>query len=494
MDDRKIRLKDKVISGLFWRLLERFGMQAMTFAISVVLARLLGPEAYGLVALVSIFVTISTILVDCGFGRAIIQKNELNPDTCSTVFTANLSIAAATYAVLWVASPAIARFYGHPVLSPLLRVLSLTLVFNAINEVQSALLEREMRFKISFKISLVCTILHGTVAIPMALCGVGVWTLVLAPIPGHLVRTAMLWSLVRWRPKAVFRKAEFFELFSFGWKLALASLINSAYTNVAGLIIGKDYSPVDLAFYNKGRSFPKLAVDSIMSTVSSVSFPALSALQGNKDSFKKSMRDLLCGVSFLAIPAMALLCGMAKPLVVLLLGEKWTPCVPYLQIACATFALQPVTTINLQAINALGRSGLTLKLEIVKKSIAFSVLFAAIPHGVLAFAAAGAFVTTPVAIALNMSPNKKLIGYSIRDQICDLLPAIAVSAIVAGTSVAMAESIHDAPVKLLCLQATAATALYIWFGTAFKPRGWTIAENAIRQFAEKFVKYGTGPS
>ena len=466
-------LKGKVVSGLFWRTADKFSTQFVAFFVSLVLARLLGPEPYGLVALLAIFISISNLLVDCGLAKSLIQRKTLSDADCSTMFWVNTAVGFFAYLALFFAAPAIAVFYRQPILVPVLRIAAIGVLFNAMNDVQNALLEREMKFRLGFWISMGGVIANGTTGLFLAFRGAGVWALVWAGFANSLVGTLLRWTLVGWRPSFVFSRQSFKSLFSFSWKLSVSSLFHLVFVHLSGLLIGRYYSPDQLAFYNKGRSIPNLAVSSINGTVVSVSFPALSKMQSDRNVFREAMRKMLIASSYFVVPGMSILAGCATPLVRVLLGDKWLEAVPFLKLACFTFAFLPFTSINLQAIVALGRTDITLKLEILKKAVALTVMALAIPHGVLTFAVASAVVTMPFAIVINTFPNKNLVGYGRSRQFLDAAPALIVSALILFSEVIIERFMPSTqPILTLFVQLFAGVAVFSMFGTIFHPRGW----------------------
>lgn len=421
-------LKKSVIRGVMWRFAERFGTQAMQFVVGVVLARLLGPEVYGTIALLTIFIAISQVLVDCGFGAALIQRKEVSDSESSSVFYLSILFAVICYATLSFMSPVIAQFYHRPILVPVLRVLAINLIFNAINSVQNAFLARKMRFDFSFRIALTGTLASGIVGITLAYLGYGVWALVYSSLSSSLFTTVLCWKFIGWRPRLMFSLQAVRPLFTFSWKLLVSGLLESIFRNLYGLVIGRVYSPTDLAFYNKGQAMPRLLMDSINGTLGTVAFPALSKLQDERSALKRAMRSMMQVSTFFVMPIMAVLAATAEPTIRLLFGEQWLPSVIFVQIACISFALFPFHTINLQAIQAIGRSDVFLKLEILKKMCSLVSLVVVYKFGVVTFALVGALAIAPVSVVINAWPNRRLLSYSIREQVCDVLPT-AIAAI-----------------------------------------------------------------
>ena len=427
---QKQNLKEKTLSGLIWRFAERCGAQGVSFIVSIILARLLAPDVYGTVALVTVITTIFQVFVDSGMGNALIQKKDADDLDFSTVFYFNFLICCILYIGMFVAAPAIANFYHISELTPLIRVISLTLVISGVKNVQQAYVSRNLLFKKFFYSTIGGTIFSAILGIGMAYCGYGAWALVAQQLSNAAIDTLILWLTVKWRPKRSFSFERLKSLFSFGWKLLASSLLDTVYNNVRQLIIGKFYSSSDLAFYNKGKQFPSLIVTSINTSIDSVLLPVMSQEQDNRTRVKTMTRKAIRTSSYIMWPLMFGLAIVAEPLISLILTDKWLPCVPYLRIFCFTYALWPIHTANLNAIKAMGRSDMFLKLEIIKKVMGVISIVVTLAFGVFAIAL-GYMATGPLSAAVNAFPNKKLMNYSFKEQIMDLLPFFLMSCFMA---------------------------------------------------------------
>lgn len=422
--------KRTVISSLFWKLLERGGTQGVQFVVQIVLARLLLPEEYGIIALTTIFIAVANVFIQQGFSIALVQKKEVDEKDLSSVFFLNLFVATILYIIIFIVSPFIAQFYNQPVLTNVLRVLSLVLFMGAINSVQNAIISRKMEFKRYFYSSISGIILSGILGIIAAFLGLGVWALVINQLVNTFTITLVLWFTVKWRPKPIFLINRVKNLFSFGWKLLVSSLIDTVYNEIYGLVIGKVYSSEQLGYYSRGQQFPKIIATNIDSTVSSVMLPTLSSQQENKEKMKRMMRRAIMTSSFLIFPTMFGLAAIAEPMVRIVLTEKWVPCVFFIQTLCISYAFLPIHTANLQAINAMGRSDIFLKLEVIKKILGVIVLVIGIPFGLhimIILRVGVAFIST----FINAYPNKKLLKYSFKEQWKDLIPSMLLSTIMA---------------------------------------------------------------
>lgn len=421
-------LKNKTVSGLFWRFMERCGAQGVNLIVSIVLARILAPELYGTIALVTVFTAILQIFVDSGMGNALIQKKNADDVDFSSVFYFNMAICTIIYIGMFIAAPFIAEFYVKSELTDVIRVMSLTLIISGLKNVQQAYVSRHMLFKRFFFSTLGGTIAAGVVGIGMAYAGFGVWALVAQDITNKAIDTLVLWFTVKWRPRLLFSFSRLKGLISYGWKLLVSGLVDSVYNNVRQLIIGRMYSSTELGLYNRGKQFPFTLVNNINTSIDSVLFPAMSSSQDDKERVKSMTRRAIKTSSYILWPLMMGLAFTAPVVVKLLLTEKWIECVPFLRIFCITYAFYPIHTANLNAIKAMGRSDLFLKLEIIKKVVGIVALVSTMWFGVMAMAYSLLF-TNVVSQIINSWPNKKLLKYSYLEQIKDILPSILLSVI-----------------------------------------------------------------
>ncbi len=450
-----------VLNNFMWRLAERWGAQLVSFVVSIMLARLLSPDAYGELALVTVFTTVLQVFMDSGFGNALIQKKDADDSDFTTVFYFNLAAALILFGGIFLAAPAIARFYSNSHLMPVVRVMSVSLLISAIKNVQQAYVARKMIFKRFFFATLGGTVGAAAVGIAMAYGGCGVWALVAQSLLNNLTDTVILWFTVKWRPKGKFSLARLKSMFSYGWKLLTSSLLYTLYEKLRELLIGKVYQPSDIAFFEKSNSLPQLIVTNINTSIGSVLFPAMSDAQGQPDRVKAMTRRALQTSTFFLMPMMMGLAVCAEPAVRLLLTDKWLPCVPYLRIFCLTGAFLPVHTANLNAIKALGRSDLFLKQEIIKSVIGIAIIALTVRHGVLMMAY-GCVISGVFSQLINSYPNKYLICYPYCQQLRDIFPQLVLSCVM-GTAVYCVSLI---PMKIpLSLALCVATGVLV-YGTA----------------------------
>jgi len=474
--------KQIIISSLFWKFFERCGTQLIQFVLTVILARVLAPNDFGLVALVMVFIAIASVFVQSGLNTALVQKKDTDDLDFSSVFIASLSISAILYGILFICAPFIAHFYNNESLIPVIRILALTLFLGAINSVQIAYISKKMLFKKLFYRSLGAMIPSGVLGVIFALIGFGVWSLVIQQLSNVFLAIFVMWFTVPWRPKPEFSFSRLKGLFSFGWKLLCSSLLDTGYRNLTGLIIGKIFSPADLAYYNRGDHFPSFLVNNINSSIQSVMLPSLSEYQDNKIQMKRLTRRAIKTSSFVIVPLMVGLGILAKPVILLLLGEKWLPSVPFIQVYCFIYMFYPIHTSNLSAINAMGRSDIFLKLEILKKMVGLSFLLGGLylfrsPIGI----AYGACCATLISAFLNANPNKKLMNYGYFEQIKDIIPAFFI-ALPMGLGVYALGLCQLTLIPSLILRVICGIFFYFSLARLFKLESFDYLINTVKEF------------
>lgn len=420
--------KGTVLSSLFWKFAERMGAQGVNLIVSIILARILAPDEYGTVALVTIFITISNVFIENGLGTALIQKKDADDLDFSSVFYSNIVISAVLYAIIFFASPFIAKFYNNQQLVVILRVLAITVLVSGLKSVQNAYVSRKMIFKKFFICTSLGTIVSAVIGILMAYKGCGVWSLVVQQLTNNIVSTIMLWIIVKWRPVLRFSFARLKDLFNFGWKMLCSGLIDAIYNELYGLTIGKVYNTEQLAYYNKANQFPSLITTNVNGSISAVMLPALSNEQDKKEKVKSMMRRAIKISAFLLFPLMFGLVAVSEPLIRIILTDKWIPAVQLMQLLCFSYALWPIHTINLQAISAMGRSDIFLRLEVIKKIVGIVALAISIPFGVV-WMAGIKIVTSVISTFINAYPNKKLLNYSYLEQLRDIAQSFLISSI-----------------------------------------------------------------
>lgn len=481
-------MNSKIAKGFVWKLLERFGVQGVQFILQVILARLLDPEHYGVLSLMLIFITLANVFIQNGFNTALIQNKDVTEEDYSSVFWVTLVISIILYCVVFAAAPFIGEFYRMPNIVWPLRAIALVLIPGAFNSVQLAKVSKEMDFRKVFFSNIGGILISGIVSIVLAFMGAGLWALVVQYLLNIVVACIVMFFTVKWVPRFIINWTRIKVLFSFGWKLLVSGLLDTLYQDLRSLVIGKKYDSSTLGYYNRGKQFPQFIVNAVNGTVQSVMLPAMSEKQENLQSVKVLTRHSIMISTYIMMPLMAGLAGVATSTVSLLLTDKWLPCVPYMRIYCFSLAFYPVHSCNLQAINAVGRSDIFLKLEIVKKMIGVGSLIIAVFcfDSPIAIAMTG-MLTTLISCFINAFPNKRLINYSYIEQMRDILPSFSLS-IVMFVIVLLIERLHFSYFAMLVIQVVTGGFFYIFFSFLFKLEPFRI----IMEMTKRFIKTGFG--
>ena len=448
-----------VFNNLIWRFAERIGAKGVSLIISIVLARLLTPEAYGNVALLSVFLTIFGVFVDSGLGNALIQKKEADDNDFTTVFFFNIAWCVVLYVILYIAAPYIANFYNDSSLTALTRAAGITILFSGVKNIQQAYVSRTMQFKKFFMATLGGTVFSGVIGVYLAYKGYGAWALVAQNVANTGIDTIILWFTVKWRPKGKFQLTRLKTLFSYGWKLLASSLLDTVYNNLRSLVIGKKYTSEDLAYYNKGQNWPGLIVNNVNSSIDSVLLPTMSMEQDDIVRVKQMTKRSISISVYVMAPLLLGLACISPTLVSLVLTDKWLPIVPYMRIFCIIYMFYPVHTANLNAVKALGRSDLFLKLEIIKKILGFVLLLSTMWFGPMAIAY-GMLIDDLCSQIINSWPNKKILDYSYLEQLKDMLPNILLAVIMA-ICISFIPALNLPAILTLILQIVIGAIIYI---------------------------------
>ena len=473
----------KVASNFLWRFFERFGAQMLNIVVGIILARKLGPGPSGQIAVVLAVINILKVFADSGMANALIQKKDPDDLDFSSVFFFNLVFSLLLYLGLFFSAPAIARFYHEDSYVAILRVLGLLVVISGLYNVQLAYVSKTMQFKRFFFATLGGTVFSGALSIAMVYLGFGIWSLVALQLSNFAVNTLILWFTVNWRPKMMFSALRLRKLLSFGWKLLAASFLDTLYLQIYSLVIGRRYPKEELGQFDKGRNWPDQITTSINASLDSVLLPVLSAEQDNVHTLREMTRRAIKTSSFIMMPMMAGLAACATPLVRLLLKEQWLPCVPYMQIFCAIYAFYPLHTANLNAIKAMGRSDIFLKLEVVKKVVETSVLLITLRYGVLAMALGQLFCDI-LAQLINAWPNKKLLNYPYWTQLKDLMPCLLLSLAMAGCVLAVQLlGLHD--LLTLVIQILLGVVIYVLGAKLLKLDSFDYILNMVKTILQR---------
>ncbi len=474
-----------IASALAWKLTERFGVTGVQFILQIVLARLLDPAYYGMLSMMTIFTALANVFVQTGFNTALVQNRDVTEEDYSSVFWVSMGIAVLLYALLFAAAPFIGAFYSMPEIVAPFRILALMLIPGAFNSIQLAKISREMNFRKVFFGNIGGILASGVVGIVCAYAGLGLWALVAQSLTNVTVSCLVMLFTVRWWPRLRINFRRVKALFSFGWKLLVSSLLNTLYADLSSLLVGKKYDATALGYYNHGHQYPKALITPINSAVQSVLLPAMSKKQDHMDQVKALTRQSITIGSFLIFPVMAGLAAVAEPLVRLVLTDVWLDCVPFLQVFCISYAFYHIHSANLQAINAMGRSDIFLKLEILKKSVGLCVLCI----GVFCFDTplAVAICTTstaPLSLIFNATPNRKLIGYSIREQLSDISPSLLV-AMVMFLAVWCVQLLPLSTLTVLLLQIFTGVVVYVLLSALFRLPGWMLCLRLLKKLKDR---------
>ena len=424
-------LGNKTLKGVSWSALERFSYQGLTFLIQIVLARHLTPDDYGVVAMLAIFLQIAQVFIDSGFANALIKKQDCTDADYSTVFFYNLGVAILLYGVLFFTAIPISRFYKTPLLVPVLRVLALTLIFNALSIVQQTQLVKRVDFKSLSIVTFTSAVVSGALGIFFACKGYGPWALVIQQLTNSILRLIIFLVIVHWTPSLVFSGASFRFVFDFGSKLLISTLIDVIYKNLYKLVIGKRFLERDLGYYSKAEEFAIFPSSNIGNIVSRVCFPVLSRIQDDNEHLSRAYRQLIRYSSWVIFPMMIGLIAVSEPFIISFLKEAWAPSVPLLRILCLVWMLDHLSILNLNLLFVKGRTDLVLKLQIVKKMIAVTILFASIPLGLVGMCW-GRFAYSVIAIGINTYYTKRIIGLGLIPQMMDVFPYLIASAVMGG--------------------------------------------------------------
>lgn len=483
--EEKQSLNKQIGSGLVWNFLERGGMQIINFLVQLVLARLLTPEDYGILAILSVFISLSSTFVNNGLSNAVIQKKNSDSKDFNTVFYFQLAVSAFFVALLFLLAPWVSRYYENPDLTLYLRVMSLTLLIDALYAMQMAKLKITMQFKKRFFANVAGIFVQAAVGIGMALAGCGIWSLIASQLAQKLVLMLMLTALIRWFPRAEFSFARLGQLFGYSWKLFVGWLIGTIHQDIYAFIIGKYFSTATLGYYNRASNLPQTVTKTVNETVSNVMFPALSKLQDDAEAFKKNTRRMMSLTCFLIWPITAGIAAVSESFVMVILTEKWAASIPMMQLFALAYGFNVISTANMQPFNALGRSDIFMKLEMVKRSVSVALLLvAAIWIGNI-FAVIGVIAIMGLfSVCYNAVVNCRLLGYTLREQLTDMAPPFVLSAVmfVAVYAISFLPLSYTA---MLILQILLGVTLYFGLAAAFRLPAMKAAVDLIKSFLKR---------
>ncbi len=479
-------LTHKTIKGVSWSFIDSVAGQGITFFVGLVLARLLTPEDYGLIGIITIFISVFNSIVDSGFSNALIRKTYVTDKDYNTVFVTNMGVSAVLCFTLFLCAPLIASFFERPQLTALLKVMSVIVVINAFAIIQRTLLVKNIDFKTQTKVSVISSLTSGVIGIGMAVGGLGVWALVWQQLSRQLLNTIFLWVYSNWYPKLQFSVESFKELFGFAWKLLVSGLIDTVWREIYQVVIGKCYSPYTLGQYTRAQQFSSICSSNLNSVIQRVSYPVLSSIQDDKERLKAGYKRIIKISMLITFVLMLGVAGTAEQLILVLVGKQWLPAVPFLQILCFSMMLYPLHSLNLNMLQVQGHSDLFLKLEIIKKCIAIIPLLLGIFVNIY-YMLIGSVVTGLFACYLNAYYSGPALNYSIKEQVCDILPSFGITLFMAIVVYVMSY-IPLTPFLLLPLQILVGAAITIGLCKFIKLPEYIEVENIALDFIKKLIK------
>lgn len=419
-------LKYKTKKGLYWRFLDQFANYGMQFVVGIIMARLLSPSDYGITALPAVFLAVAGVFIDGGFSAALIRKKELTEKDLSTSFYYSIAVGIFCYIIIFLSAPFIADFYNTPVLESLVRITALTFLIGPLNTPQYVILNRRLDFKTPARISIVNKIVSGIVGVTSAYMGFGLWALVISNLTSTVLGFFQLWLAVRWFPHEKFNKESFQYLWGFGNKLIATRLINTLYGNIGPIFLGKVGGTVDLGNYNRAKQYAAMPSSNVIGVVQSVTFPVLSKMQDEPEKLEHNYRRMIRFSAFCIFPVMMLLAALARPLIIIMITAKWESAIILLQILCFVYMWQPIHILNMNVLQVMNRTDLTLKLELIKKPLGTILYLLALPFGVIPFCLADLAMQL-ICLFINTYYTGKLINVGYFRQMKDITPIFCLS-------------------------------------------------------------------
>lgn len=473
-------LTDKTITGIKWSFVDSFANQGMQFIIGIVLARLLSPKEFGLIGIMMVVITISQAFVDSGFSQALIRKNDCREEDYSTVFYFNLLVGVLFYFILFFSAGLIGDFFKEPQLFYLIRVLGIIVIINCIGLIQRTILIKKINFKLQAKISIISTITSGTIGIWMAYTGWGVWSLVWKTLSQNLITTILLWLLNGWKPLLVFSMASFKEMFSFGSRLLTTGLIDALHRNIYNIVIGRFFSVVELGYYSRADEFCNMPSANLYTIINRVTYPALVTVQNDNEKLKKGYKKLIKGTMLISFVFMIGMAVVAEPLILTLIGNKWLPSVPYLQLLCLVGMLWPLHAFNLDVVLIKGRSDLFLQIDVVKRILTIPTIIIGIFFGIKVMIMS-MLVNSWLCLFINCYWTGRMIDYPISEQVIDILPSFFV-ALIMGTGVYITGYFTSfSPMATLIIQIAIGALITVGISTIIRVDAFIVVKEIIFQ-------------
>ena len=479
-------LAHKTISGVLWNFAEQVGRQGIGLVITLLLARLLTPADFGLVAMMAVFLAIGMSLMDSGFKQALIRKETADQVDCNTAFFANLALGLISYILLFLAAPIIAQFYNEPRLVWLVRAAGVAILINAFKVVQSAMLSRDLNFKAQLQATIPAGLISGGIAVVLAYAKYGVWALIAQMLAAAFLNTVLLWKLQGWRPSLVVSRESLGTMYNFGYKLFFSGVLDTIYRNIYVVIIARIFTASIAGYYFFAEKIQEVVISQLVGSIQSVTYPALATMQHDNVRLKAGYRKVVQVTTFLLFPAMALLAALAGPLFSVLLPGKWQPAVPYLQLMCIAGMLYPLHAINLNVLNVKGRSDLFLYLEIYKKLMAIVILCISYRYGVMGILV-GQIVFSVLAYIPNSYFSSRLINYPVKEQVGDFLPGLILAVAVALATFWTGLLVQWPALVQLTVLGSSACAVYLAGAQVLRLQAYVLSRQMI---TDKFFKRG----
>ena len=460
-------LKQKTVTALSWSFIEALGTRSVQFVVGIILARLLFPEQFGLIGMLTIFIEVMRVFLDSGFGSALIQKKNATSTDINSIFYFNIFVGIAAVGLSFLIAPWIAAFYNQPILTPLTKALSLTILINSFGAIQMNMLTKHINFKVQTKVSLIAGLLSGIIGITLAISGFGVWSLVVQQVSSSLFQTASYWFFSSWRPALLFSFQSLKEMFGFGSRLLVTNLMNRFFDNIYLLVIGKLFSATSLGYFTRASTLQGLPTQTLSEMVARVTFPVFSTIQDDPARLKRGLKKALTVLAMVNFPMMIGMAAVARPLVLVILTDKWAPCIPYFQLLCLAGLLVPLHRQNVNAVQAVGRTDLYFRVEIVKKMLTVMNIAVMWKYGINALFY-GLIAFSFIAYYLNCYYTGVLINYPFKEQVRDLAPYMSMAVVMgsAVSAVGMLPLLNNW--SLLLIQITVGIVIYVALCRVFR--------------------------
>lgn len=471
-------LREKTINGVIWNSISNFSVKGIDFVVGIILARLLTPSEFGLIGTITIFLVLSEVFINSGFNQALIRKQDCTQKDYSTAFFFNLSVAILLFFLLLITAQPISSFFKEPQLKLLIQVLGIGLIISSLTLVQQSILVKRIDFKLQTKINFLASILSGILGIYLAFAGFGVWSLVARSLSNRGFISLFLWIWNRWRPDWIFNKESFQNLFGFGSKLLLSGLLGTLLNNLNYLIIAKYFSAQELGYFTRAEMFKKLPSENVSSIITTVAYPVLAKVQNDNILLKRYFRKMFTNTFFIIIILMVGLAAISESLILVLIGDKWLPSVVLLQLLCFTGIMYPLNSMNINILNVVGRSDLYLKLQLIVQVLAIPNIFIGIFFGVKALIIGMNVISLIGYIIFNIESNKVL-NYSIREQIIDILPSFVLASIMGGIVLIIGYVSDLSNILTFSIQLISAMFVVFILGELFKLKEYIFIKDTI---------------